>query len=338
MITDFRHRGFALLALLLVMFVSGGTLTLGALNNRNDLAIKQHDEMFIEMENAKATLLSYASNTALLFNNSMGPGFFPCPDTDNDGEPQASCDSDQPLVGRLPEYVEISGSRFEFSSKYAGVDQQFWLIVAPRYIYYSNDLGNERRSWWRTAKDDNSADDYRMKLDGSGDYVALLIAPGEEMDTQTRSSGTNTYTNYIDGKNGSDGFNFYRNWVENPELFNDYVIGITHDEYMLHVGTAVAKEILNGLEEYHDDNGSYPYWSSTFEGEFDGAHTWLRRSSLGNRERWANTPENIVWARDSSDNDRGVIYFDDCPGMTWYLNADNDNVTSQSLGSGIPEC
>lgn len=331
------EQGYALLALLLVLFVSGSSLMINAMNNRQASAIQTQLELTRELLLAKESLLAYAANSASLNQNSIGPGFFPCPDmdtSDDNPQPAATCNADLPLVGRLPEYVDLSAARYRFSDRYSGIDQQFWLIVAPRYVYHSVNNASQRRSNRRTHKTETYAAPFRMHLDGSGDYVAFVIAPGEALPTQDRDGGPDNYANYLDGQNGASNFDFFSSYDVNPAAFNDHIIGITHDEYMVAVGTTVARQIMEGLENYHSIYSSYPPSSSinsTFETQFNSNFTWLRRSALGNGERWADTPNDVTWVR-YADNDQGDLRFGGCNGIRWVLNRDA-NTLIRSGGS-----
>lgn len=326
-------RGYALLALLLVVFVSGSSFMIGALGNRQSQSMQQQSETLHQLALAKERLLAYAASSASLNQNAIGPGFFPCPDTnstDADPQPDATCDSNAPLVGRLPQHIDLASQRYEFGNYNSGIDQQFWLIVAPRYVYHSTNSANQRRSYTRTHKTASYAEPYRLHLDGAGQFVAFIIAPGEALDTQNRTGSADNYANYLDGQNGANGFDYYSKYDANPSQFNDLIIGITHDEYMQVVGSSVATSIKNGLETYHATWNYYPVSSSsstTFESQFNGNLTWLRRSSLGNGERWADTPNDVTWVRSTSDNDQGTLTFGGCTGITWFLNKDNESIT-----------
>lgn len=333
MMTKRIEQGYVLLALLLLLFVSGSSLMISTIDNRQSTALVEQSELSRELLLAKESLLAYAANSASLNLDSIGPGFFPCPDmitSDSNPQPAATCDADLPLVGRLPEYVDLGGTRYRFNAKYSGIDEQFWLVVAPRYVYHSTNSASQRRSTRRTHKTETYSAPYRMKLDGSGDFVAFVIAPGEALNTQDRAGGADHYANYLDGQNGANNFNYYSSYDANPAAFNDQVIGITLDEYMQTVGSTVASHIMQGLESYHAANNYYPQSSqasSVFQNRFNSALTWLRASGLGNGERWADPPNDVTWVRSSSDNDRGDIEFGGCPGITWHLNRDDNTLT-----------
>jgi hypothetical protein len=58
--------------------------------------------------------------------------------------------------------------------------------------------------------------------------------------TQTRiGTGKQVFSNYLDGTNGNN-TNFSSMYIQNPDAFNDVILGITHDELMLYLGANLA--------------------------------------------------------------------------------------------------
>lgn len=364
------QQGVIFLALMLVLVVTGSTVALSALNNRQSALLERNREIRYQMEQAKAALLAYAANYASFYTD-RGPGFFPCPDTDDpttlplvdpDGTPNYTgtasleqCSYSAPAVGRLPKMEVFADTTFRFNDTYADIDQQFWYVAAPRYLYSST--STDRRSYKRTYSDSATstvASSAWLTLDGETEYVALIIAPGEELEGQDRSSGPTNYANYLDGQNGGDGFNFYTSYSSNPELFNDEVLGITLDEYMIYVGTAVAREVKLRLDQFYALNlNSYiptrypaskaamvPDASNTctdnskFSNMFDdttygSANLWLRDSTSGNLgERWS-CQQSITWTRDSGSANygKGYLSFAGCPNIKFRIEYDDDVLT-----------
>lgn len=338
-VTTCAQRGYIMLGLLLIMVIGGSSLVLAGLGNRQSVYQQQQQELHAQMMEAKATLLAYAANSAALNGGTRGPGFFPCPDTDNDGQPQATCNSPAiPTagpIGRLPEYQDFSGSLFRFNDTYAGVDQQFWYVVGPRYVY-DTATTSYRRSRLRTST--TYAAPYWLQLDDTSEYVALLIAPGEALASQDRVAGPTTIANYLEGNNGSDGFNFHTNDGNgDTNTFNDQIVGITYDEYMVVVGAAVARRIKTEIDAYALANdGIYPPDSgalestscsstlgTTFSDLFDSQEVWLRDRSVNNgnnSERWS-CPYSTYWNKTSTDPDTGVgeLMFNGCANLKFTL-------------------
>ena len=348
---ELRQHGVILLLLMLVLFVAGSSVVIGALNNRQTAEMARTREVRHQLERAKAELLAYAANYASFHDDTRGPGFFPCPDTDvpandPDGLPNYTgnnpvlqeCTYSTAAIGRLPRQEVFDDLRYRFNATYADIDEQFWYVAAPNYLYSAT--ATNRRSYYRTYWDTSQpiASPRWLTLDGDTRYVALIIAPGEALSTQDRVASPASHENYLDGLNGGDGYNFYTSYANNPDLFNDQVIGITLDEYMIHVGTAVAREVKEGMDAYYTqyagNSKRYPAdalavtpnmnsnscSTSTLSNLFDDGLTWLRdNSSSETGERWS-CKESMHWDRDSRPNrNRGYLTFSGCPNIRFRI-------------------
>lgn len=331
------QKGVIFLALVLVLFVTGSTLMLGALNNRQDAYLTQQAELHEQLEIAKANLLAYLANSNALFGDTQGPGFFPCPDTNNDGVAEAICNPTNttlpacnsntsrpgPLVGRLPEYVEQSGHRIALSDYNKDLDRQFWYVLGPRYIYHTT-TSTSRRSRLRTSTSITVSTPgpacMRMYLDGTGGYVAFIIAPGETLGTQNRADNPTLYANYLDGQNGANNYYYYTSYAANPETFNDRIIGITLEEYVKAVGIRVAIESKQEMDVYYPsrDPDAYPSNATNFRAALDEItdHPWLMPTATtgNNGERWSTDT-----AYTGNSNTTATINFSGCTGITFSL-------------------
>jgi hypothetical protein len=258
-VTSRPQQGYILLALLLILFVSGSSFMLSAVSTTQSVALREQAEVARQLAEAKAALLAYAANTPGLYADAIGPGYLPCPDADNSGLPDAAVgDEDDPdalcpsglQLGRLPEEVVTDAGKFPLNSYYAGRDQQFWYAVSPLHLRTSTNTASGNKT--------NSALT-RLTLDSTAGIAALIIAPGAELPTQDRQANPLLYSNYLDGTNGSSSTNFKSQYVENPELFNDQVVAITHNELMQHVGMAAAARLQKELDADYAANGNdYP--------------------------------------------------------------------------------
>lgn len=270
-----KQKGYVLLAMLLVFFVSGSSLMINALNNRQSTAVREQLELQVQMAAAKEALLAYASNTSTLYADLIGPGYFPCPDMDNDGLPDLASLSDphslcasSTTVGRLPKYVPLpSNNKFDLSSAFANLDKQFWYAVSPLHL---------RTTYNTSASNKTNASLSRLTLDGTSNIVALIIAPGDALDTQNRASNRTLPSNYLDGTNGSSATNFISQYTANPEQFNDQVLAITHDELMQALGRNVAARIRFELEtDFTVNDNNYP---SCFQYSGNSYCPWIHQS------------------------------------------------------------
>jgi hypothetical protein len=341
-----RQGGVIFLALALVLVVGGGAFVLSALNNRQSAVITQQAELRRQMQLAKSNLLAYLANGSAFYadaaatDDQQGPGFFPCPDTDDpaddaDGLPDSTCNPTNttlpacnsntsrpgPRVGRLPKYIDAAGERFVINDYYDDPNLRFWYVVAPRYIYNSTTTSGTRFARHRTSTSTTVSTPgpacMRMYLDDNPEYVALIIAPGEELETQDRQGNATLYANYLDGQNGANNYYYSTSYPANPALFNDQIIGITLDEYIATVGMRVAVEMQKQLDGSHGAAGSYPANLSAFRALLDDTSdlVWLMPNSTTdyNGERWSTNAN----AYSKVDADNAIISFNGCSGITF---------------------
>ena len=233
-----------------------------------------------EMVLAKEALITYAVNYADIYpasaTNNLGPGRFPCPDIDMDGDPETSCEGGTELIYRLPISVQkpVAGDLFYFSNTYTeetgGVDfSQFWYAVSPDFSATNTPTYTL-----------NSATDGLLELDGQNDYVAVIIAPDEPQIGQNRSSDSNRNdrANYLEAPNNSTATGIFSNYAAGtPTSFNDRVIGITRNELMSAVTMKVAIEIKRALENHYESYEAHPS-SASYDYEcLSGTHCYPRQ-------------------------------------------------------------
>jgi len=317
------RRGFGLLAMMLVLIIVGSTFVLAGLNNRQSSYLQQQAELHKQMQIAKANLLAYAANSAALMSNARGPGFLPCPatpttDPDNDGIVSDVYGTDCTVtLGRLPTYVDIGGQKFYLNNYNAGIDQQFWYAVGIRY---TESAPAYRRSYFRTSPIDSDSVAHRFTLDGTPGYVALIIAPGEALESQDRVSvsGRSSSTNYLEGGNGSSN-NYYTEYNANPSQFNDQVLGITLDEFILAVGPRVAASMKVQLDAYYLANSNqYPDPAAFTATMHNSGIAWLDSSNVANDELWSTLATDITYVINPAKN-VATLYFSDCTNITFTL-------------------
>ena len=297
-----KQQGVIILTLILIVVITGSTFLFAALNNRTRTHIQDQSEVQYQMQQAKAALLAYAANADM--NNGIGPGYLPCPDLDNDHQPDTDCDPSSENLGRLPEYALLSKTnlngdpmRYYLSSYYANTDRQFWYAATPAFLNSSSQTATL-----------NSGTASTLSVDGTSGYVAVIIAPNEAIDTQDRSSDYTNHANYLEGSNVS-GPAFINSYSSNPQLFNDSVIGITKLELMTASTMAVARAMKDQLDCFHAHyswmDGDYPKskWGYTAQQWFNyainsytdatycssGAKAWLKSSGTGYEDWVSNT-------------------------------------------------
>lgn len=243
------QRGYVLLALLLVLLITGSSILLGGFNNRQQLINTRQTETLYQLMQAREALLAFAANSASLYDNTRGPGYLPCPDVDGDRFPDLDengfCDSATPLIGRLPDFADTVSSRFAFSREQQAPDSRFWYVVAPSYVYQADPDSRLGKSRTEAAN-----------LGGSN-YIALLIAPGEALDFQIRDGNWNDMAAYLESLDAD--LNLISPDADDPQAFNDLVVGIRHDDYLRMLGAVVAGVVRNQVTGYYNDNAeTYP--------------------------------------------------------------------------------
>ncbi len=236
------EQGAALLVMLLVLVVGAGTLLVSKLNRNLALRHNQQQDATALAE-ARAALIGYAMRHA------SQPGQLPCPDRDNDGEAEASCNSAARQVGRLPwKTLDLGDLR-------DGSGERLWYVVSDGH----------RPNGSAQLNSDTAG---QLSLDGTGDLVALLIAPGAALSGQNRSNANNR-SRYLDQANADLDGAYVSTWpVNDPPDFNDRVLGISRGELMRFVEMRVGAEARNALLAYQAANGYYPWAAALGDASF----------------------------------------------------------------------
>lgn len=236
-----QQQGAALLLIILVLFTSISTMILAMANNQSPY-LQQKFEIRDELNIAKEMLLAYAMQYPDISGTGNGPGRLPCPDIDNGEFPETSCSTSvDSFQGRLPQRLNPSlGQVLTFHNKYAGIDQQFWYAVDPNFHTSAASVNS------------NSTVSGLFTLDGTGagNIVAVIIAPGEAVSGQDRSSSTVNDNNYLEGGN-ENGTSYVSSYNLDPDNFNDQVITITKNELMTMATNRVIQEIKKELDSYY---------------------------------------------------------------------------------------
>jgi len=345
-----RQHGAALLLIIMVLFTSASSFILASANYNNP-RLQQRAEVRQELARAKEMLLYYAMSYPEISGSSDGPGRLPCPDVDNDGFPDASCSTDlDSFQGRLPLSLDpAGGTMLSFSDDFSDLDQQIWYAVDPNY--HSSTLAAL-----------NFSNTGAFSVDGQSDYVAVLIAPGEEVSGQDRFTSTLDDSNYLEGGN-QNGTTYVSSYDADPENFNDQVLGITRKELMTLSVNRVMMEIRDWLDIFHEAGNRYyrlitdaqdfssNNCSSWFYDYVFPTHVYL--GYYNNQCNWATEDASfdnamsgaLSWySADSWDSvitytggvDTATVTFADC-GITFTLNF-NDSLGRSTISRSQPSC
>lgn len=246
-----KQRGVVLLALFAILFIAGAGVLISVLDS-NAVTQRRNNNTASGMRDAKEALIAYATLYGEYYSaTNAGPGYLPCPDSNNDGLEDNPCVS----LGRLPQSIVLplpNGSIFSLSNYNADIDEQFWYGVAD--VFRRDSLAGL-----------NSSTISGMTLDGQGSIVAVLIAPGPSNGTQSRPS--NVSSRYLEDGNTAAP-SFVSSAIVNPELFNDRVLTITIDEIMGPVTRQIADILKVELDVYHAANLQYPADQTAFDNLF----------------------------------------------------------------------
>ena len=296
----------------MIVIVTGSSLVLATADFQNQRHAEQI-ETLEDMAYAKEALIAYAVQHNANYPG-QGPGHLPCPDTDNDGAAEASCNNlSAQYLGRLPEFVTLpSGSRFPVSDTNAGIDQQFWYAVTP--AFHMTGTGAL-----------NTASNSILTVDGDNDVVALIIAPGESVAGQSRVS--NDVADYLEGGN-QNAVNFVRSYATDPANFNDQIVKITRTEIITAMANKAAQEIKVVLDDYYlSTNQYYLYgiWGPWCSGPFNASGTYPQ-------DNYLNTGCNTSWGIYESEQE---AYDTVIPGdaVAWFANENWDAVDSYTFVS-----
>jgi len=209
-----------------------------------------------QLVKAKAALLAYAVSYADNYRpTGAGPGHFPCPDLDpvddgnllNDG-PDPPCGRLSRQIGRLPRQTFTHASpelgdlprqsrkkRLAFHAHRSTRDQQPWYVVSPGFA--NNPL---------TALV-NPASGGKLQVDGVGQVVAIILAPGNALPGQASRRPGDRVADYLEGENADGDLHFSRRY---DQVHNDQLISITTDELLPLVERRVLGFVRRWLLEY----------------------------------------------------------------------------------------
>ena len=158
------QSGAALLVLMLILIV-GSSFFLATKLNINLTKTQRDEQTGIALSAAKNALIGYAISYPDKVNPAEGPGYLPCPDNDNDGDAEGSCvlGGVNNTIGRFPyETLELEDLRDSSG-------QRFWYSLSQNFRNNPSKL---------VPLNSESPSSAALSVDGVGDIVAVIIAPG----------------------------------------------------------------------------------------------------------------------------------------------------------------
>ncbi|MBI4006130.1 MAG: hypothetical protein HY356_05635 [Gammaproteobacteria bacterium] len=277
-----HESGAALLAFMLIVITVSSFMLVSELNANIQIATGE-EETRTELNLAKQALIGYAITYPDKVNSEEGPGYLPCPDTDDDGDSEGSCSSGgNTSTGRFPyetlEMEELTDSDGE----------HLWYILSDNF----------RNNPKLTPL--NSDTPGELSVNGTGDIVAVIIAPGAPVSGQTRDNtalksvanyGPNTVSNFLEDDNADLDLDFVTSAAGE---FNDRLVTITRAELMSAVEKRVLGEVSQIFNDYQDNYSAFP-WLSPFS---NPANSAFRAQISTDREghppfHWSDDPSTI---------------------------------------------
>lgn len=227
-----KQSGVALLVFVMALILGvSGVSAIYFVNVQKYNQIKRVMGDAAVLRQAKENLLDYAvmnpeiyatddDGDPQLMENIPGPGYLPCPDTNNSGSPNTACGGGVVAMGRLP--IRIGSRDVVFLDD--DVDSSLiWYAVDERFVQNNANYYEDRFS----PLNSELAVPPRLTVDGESDIVAVLFFAGERLSGQNGNS--NNMTNYLEGENADGDGDFTA--LQSPGILNDVVVKISYQEW-----------------------------------------------------------------------------------------------------------
>lgn len=245
------------LALVSAYFVAKGLSQTGA-----EVSAQRDQRSRDALLQAKAGLIAFAADTNFAAAHSTQPGSLPCPDTNNDGDAEGTCNSISERIGRLPwKTLNLPDLRDDSG-------ERLWYAVS----------GNFRKAPGTTIINSNTQG--TIAINGSAPatgVLAVVIAPGQALQNQTRDAGhLNDPSSYLEGINAGANDDVFetrappndRDPSTGDRIFNDRLVAITHRELFDMVEPIVANRLVQDgfvtdMQSYFTTWGRFPF-ATTF--------------------------------------------------------------------------
>lgn len=249
----------------MLALVLGAAVWFGSVGNMRSesIEITQQNENTRELQRIKEKMLTYAVLQPEIFGTDSGstvkraqedipgPGYFPCPDTDGDGDSNAPCGGSGAtfVIGLVPE--SVSSRSFTFIDRHQKLGQ-YWFAVDARFLTQNPDYFYDSKNRRFVPLNRTSPATASLTLDGRTDIVMVLIYSGDPIGGQ--SQGSPSLANigkFLELENADGDADFISKYadpspVANAPKFNDFVIPITRNEWNAAVLSRVSKDLLTG--------------------------------------------------------------------------------------------
>ncbi len=238
-----QQEGVALLVAMMVLLAGSAFYLI------NGQKSALHNQRLDSLLSAKQALMAYAVNYTDNYghNTRGGTGRLPCPALARHSTPARSCGTN--AIGYLPSVWMRDGHLMEIDYLERFLDQDIWYALSADHRY--NPSFNTLNSY----RGDNL-----LAVDTVQDIVAVLVAPGQALESQDRSgvsglSAPAAVTEYLEGKNADFDNEFTLTGS------NDLLVTIRRDELLPLMERRVLGHVKEWLTEYKAKYGFYPYAS-----------------------------------------------------------------------------
>lgn len=245
-----QSRGFVLMAAVLLLGVVSMAVLLSSLSPSN-VANEQSKKTQLALKEAKQAVLGYialdspASNdlaeNGLTPQTNLKPGSIPCPDRDDDNDSGLHDYAFGNCVGSVYTY-RFPGKEFLTGELRDSANEKLWYAISREFRVGSTAALN-------------SLTEATLKINGHGEYVAVILAPGTALSGQTRNDPA-VRSHFLEDENADNPTNFTLG--VHSDHFNDRLIGISQKEWEDAVLRRVANEVLGKLNAYRATHGSFP--------------------------------------------------------------------------------
>ncbi|MDR1996300.1 hypothetical protein [Azonexus sp.] len=253
MITRRPQRGVILLGLMLLLILATGIFLLQRANGTTATALDREAKTVAALSAAREALLASAVRDP---NHPDNPGSLPCPDikTNISGNNVPGDGKADLFVGNsvCPAYVGwLPWRTLDLNDPRDAAGESLWYALSPNF---------------RVGMAINSNTIGTLSLDGHGDIVALIIAPGGALAGQSRPSAN--VADYLDDLNGNpatsnrDGSEQYFSGSADSH-FNDHLVALDRNTLM----NALAPRILGEIRQAaRAAGGALPFADSDNDG------------------------------------------------------------------------
>lgn len=240
-----QQGGYALLIAVLVLLIGGVSVFVAASDPASEQRAQRAAEASVALGQARGLILARA------LSDTNRPGTVPCAAPDAGGTGTFfgdDCDADS---GRLP-YRTLATPPLRDAG-----GAQIWYVLDPSL--------RDRSSQEPINPEEKTGG---LTVNGKGHFGAVLIAPGEALSGQNRSSGNRE--NFLEG--GNESGSEFTDCMNEPDC-NDIVLGVSIDQLFYAVQSRVLGVVAEMLRDFYSTHGYLPYAAPFDSDECDGAGT-----------------------------------------------------------------